>query len=114
VSIQKPSGGRQISVAGVMAYTALWALIVGLFCQAVKLQQGTHTITEAQLSNTLLLIVTGLLFVAIVLPITLVIGRKRQAVPISLGCFFVGLIAIPILIAVLVTLDRFGIIKIDI
>jgi hypothetical protein len=114
VSIQKPSGGRQISVAGVMAYTALWALIVGLSRQAVKLQQGTHTITESQLSNTLLLIVSGLLFVAIALPITLVVGRKRQAVPISLGCFFVGLIAIPILIAVLVTLDWLGIIKVDI
>lgn len=97
-----------------MAYTALWALIVGIFRQAVKLQQGTHTITATQLSNTLLLIVTGLLFVAIVLPITLVFGRKRQAVPISLGCFFVGLIAIPILIAVLVTLDWLGIIKVDI
>ncbi len=114
MSIQKPIGGRQISVAGVMAYTALWALIVGLFRQAVKLQQGTHTITESQFSSTLLLIVTGLLFVAIALPITLAVGRKRQAVPISLGCFFIGLIAIPTLIAALVALDRFGIIKIDI
>ena len=97
-----------------MAYTVLWALIIGLFRQAVKLQQGTHTITEAQLSHVLLLIVTGLLFVAIVLPIILVVGRKQQAVPISLGCFFVGLVAIPILIAVLVTLDWLRIIKLDI
>ncbi len=47
-----------------MSYKALWALIVGLHRQAVKLQQGIHTITESKLSNTLLLMITGLLFVA--------------------------------------------------
>lgn len=113
MSNQKSKGVRQISVAGMMAYTILWALIIGLFRQAVNLQQGTHTITEARLSNALMLIVTGLLFVAIGLPITLLVGRKRQAVPISLGCFFVGLIAIPIVIAVMVTLGSLGIINVD-
>lgn len=96
-----------------MGYTILWAAIIGLFRQAVNLQQGTHTITEARLFDVLVMIVTGLLFVAIGLPITLVVGRKRQAVPISLGCFFVGFIAIPFLIAVLVTLGSLGIINVD-
>ena len=114
VSRQKPIGRRQIAISGLMVYTALWALIIGLFRQAVKLQQGTYTITQARLSDILMLIVSGLLFVAIALPIIVVVGRERQAIPVSLGCFFVGSIAIPILIAVLVTLDTFGIIKIDI
>ena len=96
-----------------MAYTALWALIIGFFRHAVKLQQGTHTINQALLSNTLMLIVTGLLFVAIGLPITLVVGRMRKAVPISLGYFLVGFIAIPMLITVLVTLGMLGIINLD-
>lgn len=96
-----------------MAYTALWALIIGVFRYAVKLQQGTYTINQALLSNTLMLIGTGLLFVAIGLPITLIVGRMRKAVPISLGCFLVGFIAIPMLITVLLTLGMLGIIKLD-
>lgn len=47
-----------------MSYKVLWALIVGLHRQAVKLQQSIHTITESKLSNTLLLMIAGLLFVA--------------------------------------------------
>jgi hypothetical protein len=110
---QQPNGGRQISIAGVMAYAALWALVISLFRQAVKLQQGTYTIVEGRLSDTLMLIATGLLFVAIGLPITILVGRTRQAVPISLGCFFVGFIAIPILIVILMTLGSFGVIELD-
>ena len=110
---QKSYRGRQISLAGVLAYTALWALIICLFREAVKLQQGVHTIAQARLSDILMLIVAGLLFVAIGLPIAIVFGRSRQAVPISLGCFSVGLLAIPILIVVLVALGSFGVIDLD-
>lgn len=96
-----------------MAYTTLWALVICLFRFAVKLKEGTHTLAAAQLSQVLMLIVTGLLFVAIGLPITLVVGEKRQAVPISLGCFFVGFIAIPTLIVILLTLDGLGVINVE-
>ncbi len=113
MSKQKANDERQITVAGVMAYTALWALIISLFRLALKLPQGTHTITEARLSDTLMLIVAGLVFVAIGLPVAILVGRKRQAIPISLGCFFVGFISIPILIVVLVTLGSFGVINLD-
>ena len=114
VSRQKADGGRQISLAGVLAYTALWALIICVFQGALKLTQGArHTIAEAQFSEILMMIVAGLLFVAIGLPIAIVFGRSRQAVPISLGCFAVGLIAIPILRVVLVTLGSFGVIDLD-
>lgn len=113
VSRQKSDGGRQISLAGVLAYTALWALIICMFQGAVKLRQGVHTIVEARLSDILMLIVAGLLFVAIGLPIAVVFGRSRQAIPISLGCFSIGLLAIPILIVVLVTLGSFGVIDLD-
>lgn len=113
VSRQKADGGRQISLAGVLAYTALWALIICVFQGALGLTQGAHTIAEAQFSEILMMIVAGLLFVAIGLPIAIVFGRSRQAVPISLGCFAVGLIAIPILTVVLVTLGRFGFIDLD-
>jgi hypothetical protein len=112
-SRQKSNRGRQISVAGVLAYTALWALSISLFREAVRLQQGVHSIAQARLSNILMLIVTGLLFVAIGLPIAIVFGRRRQALPISLGCFLVGFIAIPILLVVLVTLGSFGVIDLD-
>jgi hypothetical protein len=105
---------RQFSVAGMIVYTALWALIISLFRFAIKLKQGTHTITEARLSDALMLTATGLIFVAIGLPIAILIGRKRHAVPISIGCFFVGFIAIPILIVVLVTIDSLGVIDLDI
>ncbi len=113
VSRQKADGGRQISLSGVLAYTALWALIICVFQGAVKLQQGVHTIAEARFSDILMLIAAGLLFVAIGLPIAIVFGRSRQAVPISLGCFALGLIAIPVLIVVLVTLGSFGVIDLD-
>lgn len=113
VSRQKENGGRQISVAGVLAYTSLWALIICLFREAVKLQQGIYSIAEARLFDILMLIVTGLLFVAFGLPIAIVVGKRRQTVPISLGCFSIGLLAIPILIVVLVTLGSFGIIDLD-
>ena len=113
VRLQKSGGGRQISLAGVLAYTALWALIICVFQGAVKLQQGVHSIAEARFSDILMLIVAGLLFVAIGLPIAIVSGRSRQAVPISLGCFAVGLIAIPSLIVILVTLGSFGVIDLD-
>lgn len=113
VSGQKSNGGRQISVAGVLAYTALWAMIICLFREAIKLQQGIHTIAQARLSGILMMIVTGLLFVAIGLPIAIVVGRRRQAVPVSLGCFLVGFIAIPILLVVLLTLGSFGVIDLD-
>lgn len=65
VSRQKSNGRRQLSVAGVLAYTAVWALIISLFREAIKLKEGTHTLAEAQLSDMLMLIITGLLFVAI-------------------------------------------------
>ncbi|MCA9130284.1 MAG: hypothetical protein KDB22_24520 [Planctomycetales bacterium] len=113
MSLQKAAGGRQLSLAGVLAYTALWALIICVFQGAVKLQQGVHTVAEARFSDILMLIVAGLLFIAIGLPIAIVFGRSRQAVPISLGCFAIGLIAIPILIVVLVTLGSFGVIDFD-
>ncbi len=113
VSRQKENGGRQISVAGVLAYTALWALIICLFREAVKLQQGIYSIAEARLFDILMLIVTGLLFVAIGLPIAIVVGKRRQAVPVSLGCFLIGFLAIPILIATLVALGTLGIIDLD-
>jgi hypothetical protein len=114
VSSQEPHGGKQFSVAGMIAYTVLWALIISLFRFAIRLEQGTYTITDARLSDALTLTATGLLFVAIGLPIAILIGRKRHAVPISIGCFFVGFIAIPILIVVLVTIDSLGVIDLDI
>lgn len=46
-------------------------------------------------------------------PVTIIAGRARQAAPISLGCFLVGLMAIPMLVAVLVTLSSFGAIDLD-
>lgn len=113
MSRQESHGGRQFSIGAAMAYTALWALIISLFRFVTTLKQGTHTITEARLSDALLLTVTGLLFVAIGVPIAILIGRKRHAVPISIGCFLVGFIAIPILIAVLVTIDSLGVIDLD-
>ncbi|TWU01378.1 hypothetical protein Pla100_11050 [Neorhodopirellula pilleata] len=112
-SRQKSNDGRQISVAGMLAYTALWALIICLSREAVNLQQGIHSIAQARLSEILMLIVTGLLFVAIGLPIAIVVGRTPKAVPISLGCFLVGFIAIPVLVVVLVTLGSFGVIDLD-
>ena len=96
-----------------MAYTALWALGICLLRQAINLQQGTHTIAEAQLSNILVLIVTGMLFVAIGLPISVAVGRTRQGVPIAIGCFFVGFIAIPTLTIILVALGSLGLINLD-
>lgn len=105
--------GRQISILGMMAYAALWALVIFLFRQAAKLQQGTHTIAEARWSDLLILTATGLIFVAIGLPIAIIVGRSRQANSIALGCFFVGFLAIPILIFVLLALSRFGIIDLD-
>lgn len=113
MSTQKSQGDRQFSVAGMMAYTVLWALVIFLFRFAIKLKQGTHTITEARLSDALMLVVTGLLFVAIGLPIAIAVGRKRQAFPISIGCFSIGFIAIPLLIAVLVALDSLGVVDLD-
>ena len=61
----------------------------------------------------LLLIVAGLLFVAIGLPISIVFGKSRQAGPISIGCFSIGLIAIPVFIFVLMTLGGLGVIDLD-
>jgi len=113
VSQQKSAGGRQISLAGVLTYTALWALILCMLQGAVKLRQGVHTIVEARLSDVLMLTVTGLLFVAIGLPISIVFGKSRQAGPISIGCFSIGLIAIPVFIFVLMTLEGLGVIDLD-
>lgn len=96
-----------------LAYAALWAAIPCLFREIAKLQEGTHSIAAARLSEILTLVLTGLLFVAIGLPIAIAAGNRRQAVPISLVCFVAGLVAIPILIAVLVTLGSFGIIDLD-
>jgi hypothetical protein len=113
VNSERSNGGRQITVAGIMAYTTLWALIIGLFRLVAKLQQGPRTVVEAKLSDTLLMVVIGMFFVAIGLPIAILLGRARQAVPISLGCFFLGFIAIPILMVVVAILLRFGIIDLD-
>lgn len=107
------NGRRQITVAGMMAYTSLWALVICLFHQAAKLQAGIHTIYEDRLSQILMLIATGILFVAIGIPITFAVGRTRQAAPILLGCFFVGFIAIPSSIIILVALHWFGVINLD-
>ena len=110
---QKAVGGRRVTLAGVLAYTALWALIICIFQGVAKLQQGVHTIAEAQLSDTLMLIAIGLLFVALGILLAIALGRSRQVVPVSLGCFAFGLTAIPILVFVLMTLSRLGVIDID-
>lgn len=102
-----------MSLTAVLVYTALWALILCMFQGAVKLRQGVHTAVEAGLSDILMLIVAGLLFVAIGLPVAFVFGRSRQAIPISLGCFGVGVFAIPILIVILAALGSIGIIDLD-
>ena len=80
VNSQTANGRRQMTVAGVMAYTALWGLCFGLFRLAANLTQGVHTIAANQLSSMLMMVATGLLFVAIGLPITILAGRTRQAV----------------------------------
>ena len=113
MSSQQPSGGKQISVAGVLAYTTLWALVIGLFRQVAKLQEGTYSIAEARLADVLMLVATGLLFVAIGLPVAIFAGRSRQIAQTSFGCFFVGILAIPILVVILATLSSFGVINLD-
>ena len=113
VSRPTANGRRQMTVAGVMAYTALWGLCFGLFHLAAKLTQGVHTIAANRLSSMLMLIATGLLFVAIGLPITILAGRSRQVVPVVFGCFFVGLLAIPILLVTLAALAGLGVIELD-
>lgn len=107
------NGRRQITVTGLMAYTVLWGLVLGLFRLAISLVQGVHTIAENQLSQLLILIATGLLFVAIGLPITFLAGGKRQAFPISVGCFFVGLLAIPCLVVISWILLALGVITLE-
>ena len=102
-----------MTVAGVMAYTALWGLCFGLFRLAANLTQGVHTIAANQLSSMLMMVATGLLFVAIGLPITILAGRTRHAVPVAFGCFFVGLLAIPVLLLTLLVLAGLGVIELD-
>ena len=110
---QKAVGGRRVTLASVLAYTALWAWIICIFQGVAKLQQGVHTIAEAQLSDDLMLIAIALLFVALGIPLAIALGRSRQVVPVSLGCFAFGLTAIPILVFVLMTLSRLGVIDVD-
>ena len=60
-----------------------------------------------------MLIAIALLFVALGIPLAIALGRSRQVVPVSLGCFAFGLTAIPILVCVLMTLSRLGVIDVD-
>ncbi len=110
---QLPKGGQQVTVAGLMGYAALWAVVICLFRQAAQLQQGTYTIAESRLSDILMLLSGGLLCVAIGLPITILVGKSRQAAPVALGCFLTGVLAIPLLVVILVILASAGIVDLD-
>lgn len=113
VSSPESNSGKQFSVIGVMAYLAMWAMSLSVYRHHYVMQQGTHSLAQAQFSQVLVLIATGLLFVAIGLPIIIVAGFRRQAVPISVGCFCLGVLAIPIFIGILLFLALLGIIDID-
>lgn len=113
MSKQKVNSGRQITVGGLLVYTTIWALIFGLYGQAAKLTEGVHTLAQFELANILGMLATGLVFVAIGLAIAFVAGKVRQAVPISLGCFVLGLFALPLLYATLMILVRYGVIDLD-
>ncbi|MEM8736488.1 MAG: hypothetical protein AAGG44_19820 [Planctomycetota bacterium] len=107
------SAGRQISLVGIVGYSTLWAVMIALFKAAVNLQQGTHTIGEARLSQIMMLAATGLLFVAIGLPISLLTGKTRERAQFFIVCFLLGLAAIPVLISVLGTLASFDLLDLD-
>ncbi|MFN3189294.1 MAG: hypothetical protein ACE361_02135 [Aureliella sp.] len=109
----EPNGKRQITVAGVLMYSALWALIVFLFQCVAGLQQDTYTITEARLSEVLMFIATGLLFVAIGLPVSVLLGKARKATPTTIICFLIGLLAIPSVVCLLMILAGLGVVDLD-
>lgn len=110
---QRPRSGQQISVAVLMSYATLWAVVIFLFRQAARLQEGTYTITEARLSDLLMLAAAGLFCAAIALPVTVLFGRSRHAAPVAFGCFVGGILGILILIVTALVLGSFGVIALD-
>ena len=104
---------RQVSVAGLIGYATLWAVIISLFRQAAKLQQGTYTIAESRLSDFMLLVSAGLLCVAIGLPVMVLRGKSRNAASIAFGCFIIGVLVPPIMVVILMVLAGYGLIDLD-
>ncbi len=96
-----------------MAYATLWAVVLYLFRHAAKLQEGTYTVNEARVSDTLMLFAAGLFCVAIGLPFAVLSGKSRKAAPIAFGCFVFGFLAIPVLVALLVLLGSLGVLDLD-
>lgn len=109
----RQADSRQISVASLMAYAGLWAVILGIFRLIINLHQGVYTIAEAQLTDVLMLFAAGLTFAAIALPITVLVGRVKRALPVAFFFFLVGFFALPILVGLLFTLAIFGLIDLD-
>ncbi len=112
-----PQGKHRLSAKGIAVYVALWALIFAVVRVLMEYSslgaQGTYSIEAGMVTDFVLPIAIGLVLVALGVTIAYVVGQVRHAWAVTIWCFVIGCVSIPMLWATVMFLAALGIISTD-
>jgi len=111
------NGKYQLSVRGIFAYVTLWAMIFAVVRVLAKYSSiganGPYPYNAGLVTNFVLPVAIGLVFVAICVTVAYLIGNIKHVRAIAVWCFVIGCFSLPMLWIVVVVLAGLGLLSLD-
>lgn len=113
----KQGNERQLTTRGVFAYVALWATIFGVVHILEKYSSlgatGSYPISAGHVTDFVLPVAIGLVFVAIAVAIAFFVGKIRHYRIVAIWSFVAGFLSLFVVFVVVVILASLGLLSLD-
>ncbi len=110
-------GEYRLSVRDIFAYVTLWAVILAVGRVLAEYSSigatGPYPYKAALVTNFLLPVAIGLVFVAIGVAVACLFGKINHVRAIAAWCFVIGCFSLPMLWVVVVVLAGLGLLSLD-
>ena len=110
-------GEYRLSVRGIVIYVTLWASIFAVIRVLAEYSSigatGPYPSSAGLVTNFLLPVAIGLVFVAIGVTVAYSIGAIKHFRTVVIWCFFIGWLSLPMLWLVVVVLAGLGLLDLD-
>ena len=104
----------QLTTKEIFGYVALWGIIFGVInilrAYSSIGAKGAYSYSAALVTDFVLPIAIGLVFVAIGIAISYLLGKKEHTWVVGVWCFLAGCLAIPVMVGVIMILFALGVI----